>query len=53
MVVVDLGDRAVLRPLADEPTEALRGKYRKRGPKLDTARRAARSDDVANEDRRW
>lgn len=52
VVVVDLGDRVVLRPLTDEPTEALRGKYRGRGPKLDTARRTARRDDVADERRR-
>ncbi len=52
VVAVDLGDRVVLRPLADEPTEALRGKYRGRGPKLDTARRTARRDDEAHERRR-
>lgn len=52
VVVVDLGDRVVLRPFTDEPTEALRGKYRGRGPKLDTARRAARRDDAAGERRR-
>ena len=49
VVVVDLGDRVVLRPLAGEPTETLRGKYRGRGPKLDTARHAARSEDVADD----
>jgi AbrB family looped-hinge helix DNA binding protein len=52
VVVVDLGDRIVLRPLADEPTEALRGKYQGRGPKLDTARRAARRQEGADERRR-
>jgi AbrB family looped-hinge helix DNA binding protein len=52
VVVVDLGDRIVLRPLADEPAEALRGKYRARGPKLDIARRAARRQEATDERRR-
>jgi AbrB family looped-hinge helix DNA binding protein len=49
VVVVDLGDRVVLRPLLGEPTEMLRGKYRGRGPNLDAARRAARAEEVAGE----
>lgn len=40
------------QPLADERTKALRGQYRGRGPKLDTARRTARRDDAADEHRR-
>ncbi|MBI2168549.1 MAG: AbrB/MazE/SpoVT family DNA-binding domain-containing protein [Actinobacteria bacterium] len=52
VVVVDLGDRVVLRPVSDEPTEALRGKYRRRGPELDRARRAARHNEVVDERRR-
>jgi hypothetical protein len=31
-VVVDLGDRVVMRPMPDEPVEELRGKYRSVGP---------------------
>lgn len=52
VVVVDLGDRVVVRPLPDEPVKALRGKYAGRGPDSDTARRTARSDEVAIERRR-
>jgi len=52
VVVVDLGDRVVLRPLSDDPTESLRGKYRGRGPGSDAARSAARRDDSAHERRR-
>ncbi len=48
VLVVDLGDRVVLRPLPDAPIEAMRGKYRGRGPDTDRARATAR----AEEDRR-
>ncbi len=51
VVVVDLGDRVVLRPLPDEPIDDLVGKYR-RGPATDAARRRARSDDAATEARK-
>jgi AbrB family looped-hinge helix DNA binding protein len=47
VVVVDLGDRVVLRPLPDDPVGALSGKYRGRGPSTDTARREARAADAA------
>jgi len=46
VVVVDLGDRVVVRPLPQEPVAALRGKYRKRGPSTDEARRQARAADA-------
>lgn len=52
VVVVDLGDRVVMRPLPDEPVKALRGKYAGRGPDTDTARRTARAEEVAVERRR-
>ena len=42
LVVVDLGDRVVMRPLPDEPVRELRGKYRGRGPDTTTARRLER-----------
>ncbi len=48
VVVVDLGDRVVLRPLPDDPIEDLVGKYR-RGPATEAARRRARADDAATE----
>ena len=51
VVVVDLGDRVVIRPLPADPIEPLVGKYRGRGPTTDQARRAARRDD-ARRDRR-
>ncbi|MEO8697808.1 MAG: AbrB/MazE/SpoVT family DNA-binding domain-containing protein [Acidimicrobiales bacterium] len=47
VVMVDLGDRVVLRPLPAQPVAALRGKYRGRGPNTDTARRKARIEDAA------
>jgi bifunctional DNA-binding transcriptional regulator/antitoxin component of YhaV-PrlF toxin-antitoxin module len=47
VIVVDLGDRVVMRPAPDEPVEKLEGKYRMRGPSSDQARRQARLDDAA------
>jgi AbrB family looped-hinge helix DNA binding protein len=52
VVVVDLGDRVVLRPLPADPVGDLRGKYRRRGPSTLRARTQARSDDTAAERRR-
>jgi AbrB family looped-hinge helix DNA binding protein len=52
VVVVDLGDRVVLRPLPADPVGALRGKYRTRGPNSERIRRESRSDDVTRERRR-
>jgi AbrB family looped-hinge helix DNA binding protein len=52
VVVVDLGDRVVLRPLPADPIGDLRGKYRRRGPSTLQARTRARSDDTAAERRR-
>lgn len=49
VVVVDLGDRVVMRPLADDPAGDLEGKYRGRGPNTDQTRRAARAADSARE----
>ena len=46
VVVVDLGDRVVLRPLPDEPVKSLVGKYRG-GATTDLARRRSRSEDAA------
>ena len=46
VVVVDLGDRVVVRPLPQAPIDELRGKYRKRGPSTDRARRQARTEDA-------
>jgi len=52
VVVVDLGDRVVLRPLPADPVGELRGKYRTRGPSSDRIRLRSRIDDVAHERRR-
>lgn len=46
VVVVDLGDRVVIRPLPAEPLEPMVGKYRGRGPTTDRARQTVRSDDA-------
>jgi len=45
VVVVDLGDRVVLRPMPDDPVGDLVGKYRG-GPTTDEARRRARADEA-------
>lgn len=52
VVVVDLGDRVVLRPLPAEPVSELRGKYRRRGPSSDRIRRQSRVDEAARERRK-
>jgi len=44
VVVVDLGDRIVMRPLPNEPVRALVGKYRGRGPSTSMARTAERAE---------
>lgn len=43
MVVVDLGDRVVMRPLVSEPVADLLGKYAGRGPDSDAAKRQAQA----------
>jgi AbrB family looped-hinge helix DNA binding protein len=52
VVVVDLGDRVVLRPLPLDPVGELQGKYRGRGPNSERARRQARIDDTSRERRK-
>ena len=51
MLVVDLGDRLVMRPLAEDAVGALTGKY-ERGASTDEARRRAREEDAAAERRK-
>jgi AbrB family looped-hinge helix DNA binding protein len=48
VIVVDLGDRVVVRPLPADPVGDLIGKYPRR-PASDAARRRARADDAAAE----
>jgi AbrB family looped-hinge helix DNA binding protein len=43
VVVVDLGDRVVMRPMSDAPIAALKGKYAGRGPSADAARTQERT----------
>lgn len=45
VLVVDLGDRVVVRPLGDDPLTELQGKYRGRGPRSDVARSIERRED--------
>ncbi len=52
VIVVDLGDRVVMRPLPDQPVGDLEGKYRGRGPSSDGARRQARQDEATRARRR-
>ena len=47
VVVVDLGDRVVVRPLGDQPIDDLSAKYRGRGPSTERARKQARAEDAA------
>jgi len=51
VVVADLGDRVVVRPLPPEPVAELQGKYRGRGPSSERARRQARIEDASRERR--
>lgn len=52
VVVVDLGDRVVMRPLVDDPVGSLEGQYRRRGPRTDRAREQDRRADADHERRR-
>ena len=53
VLVVDMGDQIVLRPLPDDPIGALRGKYAGRGPTSDEARRIEREEDARREEERF
>lgn len=52
VVVVDLGDRLVVRPLPSEPIEALIGKYASCGPTSSGASASARADEAGREHRK-
>lgn len=47
VIVVDLGDRVVMRPASDQPIADLEGKYKGRGPTSHQARRQARQAEVS------
>ena len=44
VLVVDLGDRVVMRPVGAEPVRELRGKYSKQGTSTSRARRESRRE---------
>ena len=52
ILVVDLGDHVVMRPLPDDPLGALRGKYRGRGASSEESRHNERRSDAASARRR-
>jgi AbrB family looped-hinge helix DNA binding protein len=52
VVVVDLGDRIVVRPLPEDPVGSLVAKYRGRGPTSVQARSAERSAAATREARK-
>ena len=52
LLVVDLGDRVVMRPLPQDPIGELEGAYRDRGPTTRQARQMSREDDLAAEAKR-
>ena len=51
VLVVDLGDRIVMRPASTNPARDLMGKYRGHGPSSDAARAAERKADREREKR--
>lgn len=52
VIVIDLGDRVVMRPASRRPIEEVRGRYRDRGPTADAARRAERAQEAVRATRR-
>jgi len=52
VVLVDLGDRVVVRPLSEDPVGSIAGKYRGKGPTTVRARAAARAEEVSRERRK-
>ncbi len=52
MIVVDLGDRVVIRPVPADGRASLRGKYAGRGPSTDETRAQARAEEAEREDQR-
>ncbi len=49
VVVVDLGELIVMRPLPADPIAELRGKHRNRGLDSEGARRDAREEDALDD----
>ncbi|MGQ0623040.1 MAG: AbrB/MazE/SpoVT family DNA-binding domain-containing protein [Sporichthyaceae bacterium] len=51
VLVVDMGDLVVMRPVSDDPIGEMAGKYAGRGLSSEEMRREQREDDEAEEDR--
>jgi AbrB family looped-hinge helix DNA binding protein len=52
VLIIDRGDYAIVRPIPDDPIEALRGAYAAPGPAADVARATDRAAEAASDDRR-
>jgi bifunctional DNA-binding transcriptional regulator/antitoxin component of YhaV-PrlF toxin-antitoxin module len=52
VLIIDRGDYAIVRPVPDDPIEALRGAYATPGPATDDARSSDRAAEAASDDRR-
>jgi bifunctional DNA-binding transcriptional regulator/antitoxin component of YhaV-PrlF toxin-antitoxin module len=52
VIMVDLGDRVVMRPVAERPVEELKGKYRGQGADADQVRRRERQQARERDSRR-
>lgn len=52
VLVVDRGDYAIIRPVPDDPVEALLGAYATPGPTTESARADDRAAETARDDRR-
>jgi bifunctional DNA-binding transcriptional regulator/antitoxin component of YhaV-PrlF toxin-antitoxin module len=52
VVVMDLGDRVVIRPLPADPVKSLVGKYEGRGSSTSQMRSADRADEARRERRK-
>jgi AbrB family looped-hinge helix DNA binding protein len=51
VLIIDRGDYAIVRPVPDDPIEALRGAYAAPGPATDDARDRDRAAEAASDDR--
>jgi bifunctional DNA-binding transcriptional regulator/antitoxin component of YhaV-PrlF toxin-antitoxin module len=52
VLIIDCGDYAIVRPVPDDPIEALRGAYATPGPATNDARDRDRAAEAASDDRR-
>ena len=51
VVIVDFGDRVVMRPVSEDPIGDIQKKYRGRIPNTDEMRRQDRAEEAEDEDR--